>query len=222
MDGLNGFSEAIQGVFTRAVVQRCIVHMVRTSLKFVSWKDYKTVCQGLRSIHQQDSPEAAWEKLQEFKREWVGRYPEIAAKWEKDWCELSPFFDHPDAIRRGDLHHEPGGGPAPHSSQGHQDQGAFISESALEKQLYLTLKHNEKSWKRKVRSWPQILQSLSNMYPERLAHVLVQDCTETFSFGLGPGECHRASVQIDTHFGILPEDRIFALFFHTALLPFIS
>ncbi|MBK6411101.1 MAG: hypothetical protein IPH00_10390 [Flavobacteriales bacterium] len=52
-------------------------------------------------------------------------------------------------------------------------KGAFISESALEKQLYLTLKHNEKSWKRKVRSWPQILQSLSNMYPERLAHVLV-------------------------------------------------
>lgn len=131
VDGLNGFSEAIQGVFTRAVVQRCIVHMVRTSLKFVSWKDYKTVCQGLRSIYQQDSPEAAWEKLQEFKREWVGRYPEIAAKWEKDWCELSPFFRSSRCHTQGDLHHEPGGGPAPHSSQGHQDQGCVHQRKCL-------------------------------------------------------------------------------------------
>jgi len=173
VDGLNGFSEAIQGVFTRAVVQRCIVHMVRTSLKFVSWKDYKTVCQGLRSIYQQDSPEAAWEKLQEFKREWVGRYPEIAAKWEKDWCELSPFFDHPDAIRRVIYTTNPVEALHRILRKATKTKGAFISESALEKQLYLTLKHNEKSWKRKVRSWPQILQSLSNMYPERLAHVLV-------------------------------------------------
>ncbi|MBK9059226.1 MAG: transposase [Flavobacteriales bacterium] len=91
MDGLNGFSEAIQGVFTRAVYSAASSIWCAPA-KFVSWKDYKTVCQGLRSIYQQDSPEAAWEKLQEFKREWVGRYPEIAAKWEKDWCELSPFL----------------------------------------------------------------------------------------------------------------------------------
>ncbi|MBK9599490.1 MAG: transposase [Flavobacteriales bacterium] len=84
-------------------------------------------------------------KLQEFKREWVGRYPEIAAKWEKDWCELSPFFDHPDAIRR--VIHTTNPVEALHRilRKATKTKGAFISESALEKQLYLTLKHNEKA-----------------------------------------------------------------------------
>ena len=100
VDGLNGFSEAIASIFPVAITQRCIVHMVRTSLKFVSCKDYKAVCQDLRAVYTQDSPEAAMEKLQEFKENWQAKYPEIAAKWEANWAELSPFFDHPEAIRR--------------------------------------------------------------------------------------------------------------------------
>ena len=85
---------------------------------------------------------------------------------------LSPFFDYPEAVRRVIYTTNPVEALHRLLRKATETKGAFISESALEKQLYLTLKHNEKSWKRKVRSWPQILQSLSNIYPERLAHVL--------------------------------------------------
>ncbi|MBK9059017.1 MAG: transposase [Flavobacteriales bacterium] len=86
----------------------------------------------MRSIYQQDSPEAAWGKSsRSSSREWVGRYPEIAAKWEKDWCELSPFFDHPDAIRRVIYTTNPVEALQPHSSQGHQDQGCVHQRKCL-------------------------------------------------------------------------------------------
>jgi len=167
VDGLNGFCQAIAGIFPVAITQRCIVHMVRTSLKFVSWKDYKGVCRDLRAVYTQDSPEAAQEKLQEFKENWQGKYPEIAAKWEASWAELSPFFDHPEAVRRAiyttnvveALHRT--------LRKATKTKGAFINESALEKQLYLTLVHNQKSWKKKIRGWPEIYRALRSHFPER-------------------------------------------------------
>lgn len=167
VDGLNGFSEAIEGIFPAAITQRCIVHMVRTSLKFVSYRDYKEVCKGLRAIYTQDSAEAALGKLDEFKERWRGKYPEIAAKWEKNWAELSPFFDQPEALRR--VIYTTNAVEALHRvlRKATKTKGAFISESALEKQLYLTLVHNQKSWKKKVRGWPDILRALRNHFPER-------------------------------------------------------
>lgn len=172
VDGLNGFSQAIQGIFPRAIVQRCVVHMVRTSLKFVSYKDYKEVCQGLRAIYTQDSPEAALEKLAEFKERWQGKYPEIAAKWEKDWAELSPFFDEPEAVRRAIYTTNPVEALHRVLRKATKTKGAFISESALEKQLYLTLVHCRKSWNQKVRGWPDILRALHSQHPERFNNDL--------------------------------------------------
>lgn len=172
VDGLNGFSQAIQGIFPRAIVQRCVVHMVRTSLKFVSYKDYKEVCQGLRAIYTQDSSEAALEKLAEFKQRWQGKYPEIAAKWEKDWAELSPFFDEPEAVRRAIYTTNPVEALHRVLRKATKTKGAFISEGALEKQLYLTLVHCRKSWNQKVRGWPDILRALHSQHPERFNNDL--------------------------------------------------
>lgn len=172
VDGLNGFGQAIQGIFPRAIVQRCVVHMVRTSLKFVSYKDYKEVCQGLRAIYTQDSSEAALEKLAEFKDRWQGKYPEIAAKWEKDWAELSPFFDEPEAVRRAIYTTNPVEALHRVLRKATKTKGAFISESALEKQLYLTLVHCRKSWNQKVRGWPDILRALHSQHPERFNNDL--------------------------------------------------
>lgn len=167
VDGLNGFSEAIEGIFPEAINQRCIVHMVRTSLRFVSYRDYKAVCKDLRAIYTQDTAEAALGKLVEFKDRWRDKYPEIAAKWEKNWRELSPFFDQPEALRR--VIYTTNAVEALHRvlRKATKTKGAFISESALEKQLYLTLVHNQRSWKKKVRGWPDILRALRNNFPER-------------------------------------------------------
>lgn len=172
VDGLNGFSQAIEGIYPMSIVQRCIVHMVRTSLKFVSWKDYKAVCKDLRAVYDQDTTEAALEKLQEFKERWKDKYPEIAAKWEKHWSELSPFFDYPQAVRRAI--YTTNAVEALHRvlRKATKTKGAFINENALEKQLFLTLTHNERSWKKKVRDWPDIIRALRIGFPERFANGL--------------------------------------------------
>jgi len=167
VDGLNGFSEAIESIYPRSIVQRCIVHMIRTSLKYVSWKDYRDVCKGLKLIYTQDSLESAEENLERFKQKWKDKYPEIAEKWEKSWSELSPFFDQPEAIRRAiyttnsveSLHRC--------LRKTTKTKSAFINEKALEKQLYLTLMHNSKSWKRKVRNWSDMARSFRREFSER-------------------------------------------------------
>lgn len=167
VDGLNGFGQSIEDIFPRSIVQRCIVHMVRTSLKHVSWKDYRNVCTDLKLIYTQDSPEAALEQLGAFKQKWEGKYPEIAEKWEKAWAELSPFFDWPEGIRRAiyttnaveSLHRC--------LRKTTKTKGAFVSEQALEKQLYLTLRHSSRSWKRKVRCWPEMARAFQREFPDR-------------------------------------------------------
>ena len=111
VDGLNGFSEAIAGIFPVAIIQRCIVHMVRTSLKFVSWKDYKGVCRDLRAVYPQDSPEAALEKLQEFKENWQGKYPEIRCQVGGELGRAQPLLRPPGGDTSCDLHHQRGRSP---------------------------------------------------------------------------------------------------------------
>jgi len=167
VDGLNGFSETISSIFPRSIVQRCIVHMVRTSLKYVSWKDYREVCNGLKQIYTQDSLESAEEGLERFREKWKDRYPEIAEKWEKSWAELTPFFDWPDEIRRAiyttnaveSLHRC--------LRKTTKTKGAFINEQALEKQLYLTLKNSTRTWKRKVRCWAEMARAFRREFSDR-------------------------------------------------------
>ncbi|MBK6893555.1 MAG: transposase [Flavobacteriales bacterium] len=130
MDGLNGFSEAIQGVFTRAVVQRCIVHMVRTSLKFVSWKDYKTVCQGLRSTTSRIVPKRPGKSSRVqagMGREISGDRGQVGERLVR----AKPFFDHPDAIRRAIYTTNPVEALHRILRKATKTKGAFISESAL-------------------------------------------------------------------------------------------
>ncbi len=167
VDGLNGFSQVIEDIFPSSIVQRCIVHMVRTSLKHVSYKDSKQVCAGLREVYTQDSPEAAWESLQRFKQKWAHRYPEIAQKWEENWAELSPFFDWADGIRRAI--YTTNAVEALHRClrKTTKTKGAFVTEQALEKQLYLTIMHNQRSWKRKVKGWSEMARVFRREFPDR-------------------------------------------------------
>ena len=168
VDGLKGFSEAIESVYPQSIVQRCIVHMLRTSLKFVNWKDYKAVCKDLRKMYSQDSIAAAEQELEYFDQKWKSKYPGIKKKWEKNWAELSPFFDYSSAVRK--MIYTTNAVEALHRClrKTTKTKGAFINEQALEKQLYLTLKYNQKSWKRKVRNWKAISQSLSREFPKQM------------------------------------------------------
>ena len=101
VDGLKGFPEAINAVFPQTVVQTCIVHLIRHSLEFVSWKDRKTVMPALRAIYRARDAEAGMKALEEFEAGyWGQRYPAITQSWRRNWDHVVPFFVFPESVRR--------------------------------------------------------------------------------------------------------------------------
>ncbi len=168
VDGLKGFKEVIASVYPRSHVQRCIVHMVRTSVKHVSWKDIKAICTDLRKIYTKDDSESAYAELERFDEKWGKTYPEIAEKWKNNWTELSVSFDFPDALRRAT--YTTNAVEALHRimRKSTKTKGAFINDQALEKQLYLTLQYKKKSWQKKTRGWPAIIRILKREFPDRI------------------------------------------------------
>ncbi len=100
IDGLKGFPEAIESVFPKTQVQLCVVHLVRGSLRFVSWKERKAVARDLRAIYRAPSLEAAETALEAFSERWDERFPVISRKWRANWANLTPFFDYPPEIRK--------------------------------------------------------------------------------------------------------------------------
>ena len=168
VDGLKGFKEVIGSIYPRSHVQRCIVHMVRTSVKHVSWKDLRTVCKDLKKIYNKDDAESAKTELERFDKQWGRQYPEIAEKWRTNWTELSVSFDYPDVLRRAT--YTTNAVEALHRimRKSTKTKGAFINDMALEKQLYLTLQYNKKSWQRKTRGWPAIIRVLKREFPDRI------------------------------------------------------
>jgi len=168
VDGLKGFGEVIQEVYPKSLVQRCIVHMIRTSIRHVSWKDSRAICRDLKKIYTKDSVKSAFEELSRFDEKWKSKYPEIAEKWRKNWDELSISFDYPQELRRAT--YTTNAVEALHRilRKSTKTKGAFINEQALEKQLYLTLQYSKKSWQRSTRGWPSIIRVLKREFPDRL------------------------------------------------------
>jgi transposase-like protein len=100
VDGLSGFPDAIESVYPNTKIQLCIVHMVRNSLKFVSWKDYKAVTTDLKTIYKAATEPAAQHALDDFANKWDDKYPNISKQWRRHWPNLITLFDYPEDIRR--------------------------------------------------------------------------------------------------------------------------
>ncbi len=100
VDGLKGFPDAINTVYPKARIQLCIVHMVRNSLRFVSWKDYKAVTRDLKAIYQAPTEEAGQQALEAFAAARDSRYPQISRSWQANWPNLATFFAYPTDIRK--------------------------------------------------------------------------------------------------------------------------
>lgn len=100
VDGLKGFPDAINAVYPETRIQLCIVHMVRNSLRFVSWKDYKAVTRDLKAVYQAPTEEAGLQALEAFASAWDSRYPQISRSWQSNWSNLATFFAWPADIRK--------------------------------------------------------------------------------------------------------------------------
>ena len=100
VDGLSGFKEAIEAVYPKTEIQRCILHQIRSSTRYVSYKDLKAFTAGLKPVYKAASEESALLALDEFEAEWGGKYPLAIKSWRQNWGELSPMFKYPEALRR--------------------------------------------------------------------------------------------------------------------------
>jgi putative transposase len=167
VDGLTGFKEAIEAVYPLSIVQRCIVHMVRTSLTFVADKDYKPLCKDLRTIYTADSLDGAEVALNQFAQKWDNKYPEISKKWRTNWEELTAFLSYNEAIRRLIYTTNAVEGLHRKMRKVTKTKGAFPNDKALLKLLYLNLIRDPKSWKRKVFKWSEVSRGLTREFGER-------------------------------------------------------
>lgn len=166
VDGLKGFKEVIQTVFPRSIVQRCVVHMIRSSTRFVSDKDIKALCADLRKVYTAANREQASIALEAFGQRWDGKYKEVRQKWVENWDELMAFMDYQEDIRRMIYTTNPVEALHRVMRKVTKTKGSWNSDKALLKQLYLTLKYTEKSWKRNAFNWKVIQRELIEQFGE--------------------------------------------------------
>ena len=172
VDGLSGFSDAIRQVYPNAFVQRCIVHMIRNSVRFVSDKDIKKVCADLRLIYTATDLAGAEIALLAFKEKWDKKYPSISKKWEANWADLMAFMDFGKDIRRMVYTTNPVEALHRVIRKVTKSKGAWTNEKALLKQVFMALDYNQKSWKRSAHGWKSIQKELAERFGERfLKHL---------------------------------------------------
>lgn len=168
VDGLKGFPEAIEAAFPQTEVQLCIVHMIRGSLRFVSWKDRKAVVADLKGIYQATSDELAQENLEIFARKWDGRYPTIAKSWRANWQRIIPFFAYPEEIRR--IIYTTNAIESLNNTlkKTIKNRASFPNDEAAVKLLYLSLKNAQKKWTMPARNWGKAINQFAILYGDRM------------------------------------------------------
>jgi len=172
VDGLTGFKDVIEQSFPCSALQRCIVHKIRNSTRYVSDKDIKAVCRDLRKIYTASDREQALIALEAFGEQWNAKYKEIKPSWEADWDDLMVFMDYGENIRRMIYTTNPVEAVHRVMRKVTKTKGAWSNDKGLLKQLYLTLKYNEKSWKRTAFNWKTIQRELMEHFGERYVRYL--------------------------------------------------
>ena len=173
VDGLKGFPEAITAVFPEAVVQTCIVHLLRNSMDFVSWKDRKGLATALKEIYRAANADAAEKALTAFEGSpWGQRYPAIGQSWRRAWAEVIPFFAFPDEVRR--IVYTTNAIEALNSKlrRAVRARGHFPSDDAATKLLYLILNRSEKEWKMPPREWSMAKAQFAVIFGERFIRAM--------------------------------------------------
>jgi putative transposase len=168
VDGLKGFPEAIETVFPHTTVQLCIVHMVRHSLNYVSWKRRAEVATDLKRIYTSATVEEAEQRLTEFEAKWDKEYPPIGQSWRRNWSRLIPFFDYPPEIRKVIYTTNAIESVNMSLRKITKNRGSFPSDEALMKLFYLALRNISKKWTMPIRDWKAALNRFTIQFEERL------------------------------------------------------
>ena len=172
VDGLTGFKEAINAVYPNAEVQRCIIHMLRNSFKYVSYKDLKKFSSDFKAVYKAPSEEVALAELENVKELWGKKYPYAISNWEINWDVVSPFFKFSNDIRRIMYTTNIIEGLNRQFRKVTKTKSVFPSDTSLEKMLYLASQNITKKWTQRYRNWDLVLSQLSILYGDRLGQHL--------------------------------------------------
>jgi putative transposase len=172
VDGLSGFPDAIQTVYPKAQIQLCIVHMVRNSLKYVVWKDYKAVTAGLKAIYQAATEQAALTELEAFATTWDEKYPMISKSWRSHWDNLNTLFRYPAEIRK-----------VIYTTNAIESLNSVIRKSTKKRKIfphddsafkvvYLAIQQASKKWTMPIRNWKAAMNRFMIEFDERLKNYV--------------------------------------------------
>ena len=171
VDGLKGFPQAIESVFPQAVVQLCIVHLVRGSLNYVNWKERKLVAADLKEIYRAATAVQAEMELNIFQAKWGSKYQAIGKLWKENWARVVPFFEFPAEVRK--VIYTTNAVESLHMSLRKiiKTRGSFPSEEAAVKLIYLALRNVIRKWDT-VQGWKQALNHFQMLWGDRIQMAL--------------------------------------------------
>jgi putative transposase len=173
VDGLKGFPEAITAVFPQAQVQTCVVHLIRHSLAFVSYKDRKSVAAALKHIYKAKDADAGKAAVEDFAESpWGTKYPAIAQSWRRNWAEVIPFFAFPDDVRRIIYTTNAIESLNAKLRRAVRSRGHFPTDEAALKLLFLVLNLAAKEWKMPPREWAMAKAQFAIMFNDRFTLAL--------------------------------------------------
>ncbi|HPI39079.1 MAG TPA: IS256 family transposase [Ignavibacteriaceae bacterium] len=168
-DNLKGFSEAISSIFPQTIVQSCIVHQVRNTLKYAARKDYRSLVDDMKAIYTCAGIEQAEVKLTEFAEKWEEKYPVAVKSWQANWYKLSSFFEFGKDIRRLIYTTNPIENVHRQMRKITKTKGSFSSDMALKKLIYLVIREINKAPKGKIPGWGLILSQLTIKFENRIS-----------------------------------------------------
>ena len=169
VDGLTGFPQAIEAVFPETEIQQCIIHQIRNTTKFVSYKELKPLMADLKRVYAAPTEEIALAELESFDEKWSGKYPKIAKSWKDNWANLSTYFKYPEAVRRLIYTTNAIEGFNRQLRKVTKSKTVFPSDESLLKMLYLAMMDITKKWTGHRQDWGQIHSQLEIFFEERLS-----------------------------------------------------
>ena len=165
---MKGFPEAIEAVFPKTKIQLCIVHQIRSSMKYVAEKDKKAVVTDLKPIYTAINEEQGYQRLLEFEEKWGKKYPLSCKSWMDNWLNLATFFEYDHAIRKVIYTTNPIEGVHRQIRKITKTKGAFSSEQALLKLIYLIIKNISRKWTMPVHNWGLAMSQLYIKFGDRI------------------------------------------------------
>ena len=167
VDGLTGFSAAIEAIYPETIVQRCIIHQIRHTLRYVTWSDQKEFMQDLKPVYQAKTREEGETNLLQLAETWVDRYPAAIRSWETNWTELSTFFDFPAQIRRLIYTNNAIEGYHRQLRKVTKNKAVFPTPKSVRKLLYLAQMNIQKKWSMPIPNWAKIRNQLAIRFEGR-------------------------------------------------------